>query len=286
MGRSTISLIVSDVCTAIWTNLAAQHVRMPQNTTDWQDISNDFYNLWQFPNCLGAIDGKHVVITAPPNTGSMHFNYKGTFSIVLMALVDGHAKFRYIDVGAYGRNSDGGIFRNSSLGSALERDLLHIPTDRALPLAQDGEQLPFVFLTDEAFPLQRHIMRPFPGTNLSPAKQAFNYRLSRGRRIVENAFGILSQRFRIFHTKINASTDKVIAVVKACCVLHNLIKDDSGNMQVGSQSQEEAEQFTAIDPDTDVSSDDAQQVREKLKDYFVPYPLSWQNRYLNRGLHD
>ena len=283
IGRSTISSIISDVCRAIWTNLADQHIKMPQTTNEWQEISNEFYNMWQFPNCLGAIDGKHVVITAPPNTGSVHFNYKGTFSVVLMALVDSHAKFRYIDVGAYGRNSDGGIFRNSSLGKSLQNHLLSIPIDRPLPLAQNEESLPFVFLADEAFPLQRHIMRPYPGTNLSPEKKAFNYRLSRGRRIVENAFGILAQRFRIFHTKINASTPKITEIIKACCLLHNLVKDDPDILPEVSQNEG---QFTRMEPDTEAMGDSAQEVRDKLKDYFVANPLSWQNSYLTRGLYD
>ena len=60
----------------------------PPTEDDWKEIEYKFCTKWNFPNCLGALDGKHIVITAPWNSGSMYFNYKGTFSLVLMALVD------------------------------------------------------------------------------------------------------------------------------------------------------------------------------------------------------
>ena len=62
---------------------------MPQpKKEDWVKIEHCFSTRWSFPNCLGALDRKHVVITAPNKSGSLFFNYKGTFSIVLLALVD------------------------------------------------------------------------------------------------------------------------------------------------------------------------------------------------------
>lgn len=96
------------------------HELMPKPTEEmWRNIAVDFNNMWNFPNCLGALDGKHVVIQAPPNSGSSFFNYKKTFSVVLLALVDAQYNFIVVDVGSYGKNSDGGIFASSNLSKAI-----------------------------------------------------------------------------------------------------------------------------------------------------------------------
>jgi hypothetical protein len=80
--------------------------------------ADDFMHKWQMPNCLGALDGKHISIFAPQKSGSLYHNYKGNYSLVLMALVDANYKYLIIDVGAYGSNSDGGIFANCQFGKS------------------------------------------------------------------------------------------------------------------------------------------------------------------------
>ena len=79
----------------------------------WQEIEKGFRLCWNFPNCLGALDGKHVNIIAPDNSGSTFHNYKYHFSTVLMALVDANYRFIYVDIGEYGSNSDANVFQFS-----------------------------------------------------------------------------------------------------------------------------------------------------------------------------
>lgn len=99
---------------------------------------------------MGALDGKHVEMFAPPNSGSQFFNYKRTFSIVLMALIDENCKFITVDVGSYGKNSGDGIFANSNFGKALEMEKFNISKERNLPGTQCSA--PYVIVGDEAFP--------------------------------------------------------------------------------------------------------------------------------------
>lgn len=62
---------------------------------------------------LGAIDGKHMLISRPENTVSSFYNYKGTYSIVLMPIVDANYRALYADFGARGHNNDAGIWASS-----------------------------------------------------------------------------------------------------------------------------------------------------------------------------
>lgn len=191
---------------------------MPTEKNQWLEIINGFETKWNFPKCIGALDGKHIGIRAPPKTGSDYFNYKQSFSIILMALVDHDYCFTYIDVGAKGRASDGGVWRNCSFNEALQADVLNIPSDA-------------VIVADDAFPLTTFLLKPYSKRNLSRAERIFNYRLSRARRISENAFGILVSKFRIFERPIAVSLQKVDKIVKTCCSIHNWLRK-TGNCYV------------------------------------------------------
>ena len=72
-------------CTSevIWDVLHPQFVKTPSSEEEWIGVSDQFYRIWNFPKCIGAIDGKHVVMQAPRNAGSSFYNYNGTHSIVL-----------------------------------------------------------------------------------------------------------------------------------------------------------------------------------------------------------
>lgn len=117
------------------------------------------------PNCLGSLDGKHIRIKYPQQSGSAYYNYKGYFSIVLMACADADGLFTFISVGDYGRNSDSRVIRSSGIMRALSENRLNIPSCTSLPHEETNPNFPMFFVGDEAFPLPNHIMRPYPRHN-------------------------------------------------------------------------------------------------------------------------
>lgn len=166
---------------------------MPEPITQeqWLDIADKFYTKTNFPNCIGAVDGKHIRCVNPKNAGSMFYNYKKCFSIILMGVVDAEYCFSTIDVGAYGREGDSTVFKECPFGRKLYSEELVLPAPACLPNTINSSQ-PFVIVADKAFGLHTNLLRPFPGRGLNEKRKVFNYRLSRARRFVECAFGILA----------------------------------------------------------------------------------------------
>ena len=194
------------------------------------EISRKFEERWNFPNGLGAVDGKHIVMQQPWKSGSHYRNYKGTDSIILMAMVGPEYEFLFAVVGINGRNSDGGIWAKCSLKKALESNALNIPDPTPLP--GKNIDVPFVCTGDDAFPLAKYMMKPYPNTDLKKEKRIFNYRLSRMRRISENGFGILANRWRVFRRPFALQPEKVKVVTLATIALHNWLRSESSTGKI------------------------------------------------------
>ena len=167
---------------------------------------------------MGAIDGKHVIVQCPPRGGSMFFNYKKFHSIVLMPVVDANYQFTMVDVG--GRLSDGSVFSSSKIGIAMDKKFLNLPSSRLLP--QTSIESSYIFVGD-AFPLKPYMMKPYPRGEIHLPERIANYRFSRACRIVENAFGIATSRFRLFRRAITADIQVAVDATKAIIALHNYL---------------------------------------------------------------
>lgn len=117
IGHSTAAKIIAETCECLW-NVLQGEMFVPSED-NWKKVAKEFYARWNFSHCLGTIDGKHVVLRAPPKSGSTFYNYKGSHSINLMAIASASYRFLLVDIGAEGRHSDGGVFKNSTMGRLL-----------------------------------------------------------------------------------------------------------------------------------------------------------------------
>lgn len=223
VGPNTICKLIPETCEAIIKEYLDETIVCPSTPEQWKRVAEGYSAAWNFHHVLGAIDGKHVAIQPPSHSGSYYFNYKGYHSIVMLAVVDAHGKFMYLDVGANGSCSDAGIFQVSHLRDALEKDQAGIP--QMEPLAGENQNVPYFIVGDNAFPMREWLQKPYPHRGMQPDERNFNYRLSRARRVVENAFGMWANRFRLFLTTINLKPKTVEKLILASCIIHNMLRD-------------------------------------------------------------
>ena len=144
-----------------------------------------------------------------------------------MAVVGPEYQFLYAEIVMNGRNSDGGVWAQSPLRKALENNTLNLP--KPTPQSGDLDDIPFVCVGDDAFPLSTYMMKPYPQKDLSRDKRIFNrfYRLPRARRISENAFGILASRWRVFRKPFLFKPEKVKVLAYSILILHTFLKRES-----------------------------------------------------------
>ena len=302
ISPSTMGRIIRETSQTLWVVLS-KFIKAPKTPREWIQIAEDFDAKWNFPHCIGAIDGKHINIQAPANSGSMYFNYKKFFSIVLLAVCNANYEFTLIDVGDVGRQSDSGVYNNSNLGHAIDNNTLGRPSPEPIS-GYNSTKFPYTFVGDEAFSLKTYMMRPYPRAKELNLKQTiYNYRLSRARRIIENSFGIPASRFRIFHKPIIGKVENIKCITKATIALHNFLikfqssknnthpylteKDVDSRRRLGSWRgiiQNDTGLTSITNQGSNNYSARSSTTRDEFANYFVSPQgkVSWQDELCNR----
>ena len=271
IGTTTVSNIISETCIAIKEKLGTKFLRPPRCPSDWLEISRDFEDFWDMPNVIGALDGKHIQIEAPANSGTLFHNYKGFFSIVLLSICDANYCFTLVDIGQYGSNNDSGLLANSIIGKNFAEKRMGLPEGRHVP-GCSYNPLPYYLVGDEIFPLKTWLIKPYPG-KLDEKQSIFNYHQSRARRVIENAFGILKARWRIFSRPIKATMENVENYVWAAICLHNYLRltDNATYTPYGF-----------VDNKDSTGNEGSKDMRNALKDYLNSEmgSVEWQLKYV------
>ena len=223
LAKSTVCVIVIETCSAIINTLWDDTVKkyFPTSRDDFKESMAKFGEEWQFPYAFAAVDGSHLPIKCPKGGAQamkQYFNFKGFYSIVLMALVDAEYRFIWASVGAPGNTHDSTLMQSTELWDRTVAENV-IPN-----IAQQIENvdIPPLILGDGAFPLRTWIMKPHGDAVLPEDKRYFNYRHSRARLVIEGAFGRLKSRFRVLFRKCESNKETVKLYGLASVVLHDL----------------------------------------------------------------
>lgn len=240
---------------------------------DLKKIASEFHEKWNFPNCVGALDGKHIRIKRPSKSNIMYRNYKGFYSINLLSVTDANYKYVFVDVGGYGKDSDGGVFSASKLNKYLESNSIEFPAETHLP--NSNIKAPYIFIGDEGFPLRPYLMRPFPRRQLVAGgeKDVFNYRLARARMVVECSYGSINSKFHVLSVPIETEVSNTVKIVKAITLLHNIIRQREGISEEEEQSfinmSRRPESVISLSKQNNNASKKAKSVRKQFSSYFV-----------------
>lgn len=193
-------------------------------------------------------------------------------------------------------------YHRCSLNIALQQQphILNVPAPRKL-YDESNMEIPYLIVADDAFALRPNLMKPFPHKTTDVDEMVFNYRLSRARRIVENAFGISAMRFRVFRKTMELQPHRCQLVTETVCVLHNFLvtrnaaayfanaldqERDDGEFIPGAWRLEPSE-IIPLEYDHTAGRPlaTAKDIRNHLKEYFMSAEgsVDWQFNSVFRG---
>ena len=211
---------------------------------------------------------------------------------MLLAVCKAGYCFTLFHFGSNGSNNDCGVLSNSLMSEGLETNTGNIPEDERIPL--DGckfTPLPYFLLGDDIFLLKKGLIKPYRSTNLSEEQKIYNYCLSCARHVIENTFGILAARWRIFHRPIRATFELVELYMFAALALHNYVRLTSNAMYTPSihlgqwDERDIAQGFNnIIQIRGNRNHLEVIQMRNEIKEYLTleEGSLPWQQEYIRR----
>ena len=212
----------------------------------------------------------------------------------------------YTDIGSNGRLHESGVWNTSDLRRKIENNFWNIPAPIPLPLGYI--RIPYAFMGDDAFALKPYMMKPYRQTNMTPEKRVYNYHHSRARRISENLFGIVANKWRIFQQPLNLSPEKVCTISTCALALHNFLRkslskndctppgfvDSQSELVHGSWRSEKKKFSSGVFSSSIVSQvgretpKNAKVVREVFNEYFInegSVEWQWGNSWTDREIN-
>jgi len=200
-------------------NFKNQFIKFPNSRAELQRNIEGFSEITEIPNVVAAIDGSHIPIKKPPDSGEDYCNRKFFYSYVVQGIVDSSKLYLSVSTGYPGSMHDARVLRLSEVFRAAEADeILNEPT-----FDVNGTIIRPLILGDSANPLKTWLLRPFKDNGaLNQHQKNFNNHLSVARVKVEHAFGETKGRWRNLQKRLGDASESIPDTVIACCILHNI----------------------------------------------------------------
>ena len=273
VSRSSVSIIVRRVTRVISMYLGPNYIKLPVTKEDVEEKVKGFYNAFNFPQCIGAIDGTHIEIKQPKSNPTDYINRKSRFSLNVQACCDYRYCFMDVVVKWPGSVHDARMFANSKLNEMLRNEVIP-PCKRHVLEGEDP--LPVFLLGDPAYPLMPYIMKEYAAGGSTPREQYFGYKLCSARNVIECSFGRLKARFSCLKRAMDINIDDLPMVIYACfilnnyCELNNEYVHDELVRNAVSYDQDFQPTTQANRYVTDKNETEGKRVRNVLATYFDP----------------
>lgn len=187
--------------------LRGQYVNMPRTAEEINSVKHEFFQIRNFPNVIGAIDCTHIRIQSPGgDNGELYRNRKGYFSINCQVVCDARLRVRNIVARWYGSVHDSTIFADSALNAELI----------------NGNFGPNSYLLgDSGYPCKPYLLTPLLNPR-TPAENNYNTAHIATRNVIERCFGVVKRRFPCIGLGLRCHVRKILPIIVACFVLHNI----------------------------------------------------------------
>ncbi|XP_069687300.1 putative nuclease HARBI1 [Periplaneta americana] len=204
ISKSTVSRIVSKVSAAI-ASMRRRYVTFP-SVQERPSIVQQFYDMYNFPGIVGAIDCTHIKIQSPGgNRAEIYRNRKGYFSVNVQVISDANLLIRDIVARWPGSVHDSTIFSNSHIRAQFEMGAI-----------DEG-----ILLGDSGYPLRKYLLTSYLHPETRP-QHNYNAAHIRTRNCVERMIGVWKRRFPVLSLGLRTKRQTTLTIIVATAVLHNI----------------------------------------------------------------
>lgn len=207
LSSPTSNRIIHRVSKAI-ASLNKEYIKFPETTEAQRKAQDSFYRIARFPRVIGAMDCTHIRISSPGgNQAEIYRNRKGHFSINVQTICNNNLEITDIVARWPGSAHDSSIFNNSYRRAKFEA----------------GEYGNSLLLVDGGYATTSYMMPPLENPR-TRTEQLYNESQIRTRNPVERLYGVWKRRFPVLATGMRIKLNKVLVVIIATAVLHNILR--------------------------------------------------------------